>query len=142
MLEIKVKYFEDYNGLHLENNRYGDWIDLPSAISTSYQKGEVVLIPLGVAMKLPKGYEARILPRSSTILKYGLVHVGSGVIDEDYCGDNDGWVFMGYAVEDNYVSRGDRICQFRLFKKMEDVEFKVVPYLDNPDRGGFGSTGK
>ena len=139
MVEVKVKFFGEPYEL---NQGRGDWIDLQARESRSYYKGEIVYIPLGVAMQLPEGYEAHILPRSSTVIKFGLIHVASGIIDNGYCGNGDEWHFVGYSIKDENVFVGDRVCQFRLVRNMQTVEFTTVPELNNSDRGGFGSTGK
>ena len=105
--------------------------------------GEFRVISLGVSMKLPEGYEAHLVPRSSTFKKWGVLQVNSmGVIDNSYCGDNDVWGFPALAIRDTVIRKGDRICQFRIQKVMEPVEFVEVERLDAPDRGGFGSTGE
>ncbi len=100
------------------------------------------MISLGVSMKLPEGYEAHMLPRSSTFKNYGILLAnGCGIIDESYCGDGDIWRFNAYATRDTVIHFDDRICQFRLMKKMDEVSFETVDALSGPDRGGFGSTG-
>ena len=82
------------------------------------------------------------MPRSSTFKKWGVIQANSmGVIDNSYCGDNDVWGFSALAMRDTVIHKGDRICQFRLVKVMEPVEFRIVERLEGPDRGGFGSTG-
>ena len=60
--------------------------------------GEFRLIPLGIAMELPAGYEAHVVPRSSTYKNFGIIQTNHmGVIDESYCGDYDQWFFPAYA---------------------------------------------
>ena len=119
-----------------------DWIDLRSSKTIHYKEGEFVVIPLGVAMQLPDGYEAHVIPRSSTFKNYGLIMTNSmGLIDNSYCGDNDEWIFPAMAFKDGIVHEGDRICQFRIVKKMNGVELEFVSHLGNPDRNGFGSSG-
>ena len=120
----------------------GDWIDLRAAETVEMKAGEHRLISLGISVQLPEGYEAHLLPRSSTFKNYGLLLANScGIIDESYRGDNDIWYFNAYATRDTVVRFNDRICQFRLFKKMEPVTFETAEVLTGPDRGGFGSTG-
>lgn len=141
---IYIKYFTD-EILKLEfiEGEKSDWVDLRAAEEVRLKKGDFALIPLGVAMKLPKGYEAHIVPRSSTFKNFGLIQTNHmGVIDESYCGDNDIWCFPALAVRDTEIHVNDRICQFRIIKKMPKVTFKEVKKLNNKDRGGFGSTGK
>jgi dUTP pyrophosphatase len=105
-------------------------------------RGEFTLIPLGVSMKLPEGYEAHLAPRSSTFKKWGLLQTnGVGVIDESYCGDGDEWCMPVFATRAVEIAKGDRICQFRIMQKMPPVEFVIVDHLTDENRGGFGSTG-
>ena len=120
----------------------GDWIDLRSAETVTLEVGEYRVISLGISMKLPDGYEAHVLPRSSTFKKGGILLVnGMGIIDNSYCGDNDQWMFPALADEDTFIPKGTRICQFRIVVKQAPVAFETVDHLDGPDRGGFGSTG-
>ncbi len=140
-LVIEVRY---HAGLPpLEKLPQGDWIDLRAAETVDMKAGEFRLISLGVSMKLPQGYEAHLLPRSSTFKKWGVILAnGMGVIDESYCGDNDIWRFSALAMRDTHIEKGDRICQFRSMKKMPVVELETVEFLTDPDRGGIGSTGE
>lgn len=121
----------------------GDWIDLRAAEDIHIEKGEYRMIPLGVAMELPMGYEAIVAPRSSTFEHYGILMANSiGVIDESYCGDNDEWHFPAYATKAAFIRKNDRICQFRILRHQKPVIFETVTELGNGDRGGFGSTGR
>lgn len=120
----------------------GDWVDLKSAETVELKKGEFKLISLGISMELPEGYEAHVAPRSSTYKNFKVLMTNSfGVIDNSYCGDNDIWRFPAYATEDTIIHEGDRICQFRIMKKQDDITFYQVDTLGNVDRGGIGSTG-
>ena len=140
-LTIQVRYHADIPPL--EKLPQGDWIDLRAAETVEMKAGEYRLIPLGVSMKLPKGYEAHLVPRSSTFKKWGVIQANSmGVIDESYCGDGDIWHFSALAMRDPRIEQGDRICQFRIMKKMDDVRLQTVALLNAPDRGGIGSTGE
>jgi len=106
------------------------------------KKGDFKLIPLGVAMQLPKGYEAHIIPRSSTYKNFGVIQANHmGMIDESYCGDDDQWFFPAIAMRDTAIHAGDRICQFRIMEHQPQLMFEAVSSLGNGDRGGFGSTG-
>jgi len=140
-LQIKIKYFDE----ELEKIKkisVGDWIDLRAAKTIELKKDEFKLIPLGIAMELPKGYEAHIVPRSSTFKKFGVIQTNhQGVVDESYKGDNDQWFFPAYALRDTIINKNDRICQFRIVEKMPEIEFIEVEKLGNEDRGGHGSTG-
>lgn len=140
-MEIKIKYFTDIEKIKQIPN--GDWVDLRSAIDITLKKGEFTIIPLGVGMKLPFGYEAHIVPRSSTYKNYGIIQTNHmGVIDNSYSGDNDQWGMPVIAMRDTTIHKNDRICQFRITQKQPDFEFTEVACLDTKSRGGFGSTGK
>ncbi|AEB23812.1 MULTISPECIES: dUTP diphosphatase [Bacillus] len=140
-LQIKIKYSDDTQ-TRISKIEQGDWIDLRAAEDITIKKDEFKLIPLGVAMELPEGYEAHVVPRSSTYKHFGIIQTNSmGVIDESYKGDNDFWFFPAYALRDTDISKGERICQFRIMKKMPQVELIEVDNLGNKDRGGLGSTG-
>lgn len=139
-LNIKVKRFTDID--MPERIGVGDWIDLRAAQDVELKAGEAMLIPLGVAMKLPNGYEAHVVPRSSMFKKYGIIQTNSmGVIDNSYSGNEDQWYFPAYALRDTVIHKNDRICQFRILARMEDVNIIEVEELDSVNRGGFGSTG-
>lgn len=175
-LKIKVKRFNEFLDLPKVTEK-GDWIDLRTSETITMhapQAGtlkrhkidgkeeshrdvefDFKLIPLGVAMKLPKGFEAVLLPRSSTYKKFGIIQTNSmGVIDNTYCGNNDEWKYPAIALRDTVIKKGDRICQFRiqlsqkatLWQKIKwflssGIKIVKVDSLDNNNRGGFGSTG-
>jgi dUTP pyrophosphatase len=140
-LEIKVKYFSDIE--KIEKISQGDWIDLRAAETVELKAGEFKLIPLGIGMKLPKGYEANPVPRSSTFKNWGIIQTNSfGVIDNSYSGDDDQWFFPAYATRDTVIEKNSRICQFRINRVQPKIQFTVVQNLDEISRGGFGSTGK
>lgn len=141
METIKIKYFTDEID-KIEKIDKGDWIDLRAAETIELKTSEFKLIPLGVAMQLPEGYEAHMVPRSSTYKNFGIIQVNHfGVIDESYCGDNDQWHFPAYALRDTVINMNDRICQFRIMEKQPQIHFEEVDFLGNEDRGGIGSTG-
>jgi dUTP pyrophosphatase len=141
MKEIKIKYLRDI--AKIAKIEVGDWIDLRAGETTRIKAGEYQMIPLGVAMELPKGYEAIVAPRSSTFKKYGVLLANSiGIIDESYKGDNDEWNFLAYATRDTVIHRNERICQFRIVKHQPSIRMVEVETLGNANRGGFGSTGK
>ena len=140
---IKIKYHTD----GIEKLRYidgkSDWIDLRAAEDVELKAGEFKLISLGVSMELPKGYEAHVVPRSSTFKTWGVLQTNSmAVIDESYCGDNDIWRYPVYATRDTVIHKNDRICQFRIEKHQPTIMFEEVDTLGNEDRSGFGSSGK
>lgn len=141
METIKIKYFTNEID-KITKIEKGDWIDLRSATTIELKKGEFKLIPLGVAMQLPNGYEAHIVPRSSTYKNFGVIQTNhQGVVDESYCGDNDQWFFPAYVLRDTVINVNDRICQFRIVEKQPAILFEEVECLGNEDRGGCGSTG-
>ena len=140
---IKIKYFTDKIDKLTYIDGKSDWIDLRAAEEVALKKGEFKLIPLGVAMELPEGYEAHVVPRSSTFKNFGIIQTNhQGVIDCSYCGDNDQWFMPAYAVRDTQIHINDRICQFRIMENQPKLSFEQVQSLDNADRGGHGSTGK
>lgn len=140
-LEIKIKYLADIEPIRAI--KQGDWIDLRCAEDIEMKAGEYKLIPLGVAIQLPAGYEAITAPRSSTFKNFGIIQTNSiGVIDESYCGDNDQWHFPAFALRDTKIARNSRICQFRIMEHQPTVKLVTVAELGNADRGGIGSTGK
>ena len=143
MEEIKVKYFVDGIDELCYVAGKSDWIDLHAAVDVDMKAGEFRLIPLGVAIELPEGYEAHVVPRSSTFKNYGILQTNSmGVVDCSYCGDNDQWRMPVYATRDVTIEKNARICQFRIMQNQPPLRFTRVERLDGPDRGGFGSTGK
>lgn len=141
MEKIKIKY-HDNEIEKIKEIAVGDWIDLRAAETVAMNTGDFKLISLGVSMKLPVGYEAHVVPRSSTFKKWGVLQTNSmGVIDNSYSGTNDIWRFPALAMRDTVINKGDRICQFRIMKRQPTIEFEEVDTLDSVDRGGFGSTG-
>ena len=141
MLKIRVRYHSETLE-RLTKIEKGDWIDLRASERIELKQGEFKLIPLGVSMQLPAGYEAHIAPRSSTFKKWGILQVNSvGVVDESYCGDGDMWMMPVYATRDTVIEENDRICQFRILEKMPEIDFETVEHLESSNRGGFGSTG-
>lgn len=141
-MEIKVKYFTD--GIDpLAQVPGSDWVDLRCAEETVLKAGEYRLIPLGVAVALPVGYEAHVVPRSSTFRNYGVLQTNSmGVVDGSYCGDGDQWLWPVYATRDVTIPQNTRVCQFRIVENQPPLTFARVERLEGPDRGGFGSTGR
>lgn len=137
---IRIKYHDDVK--HIGKIEIGDWIDLHSAEDVELKQGDFKLINLGISIELPEGYEALMLPRSSTYKNFGIIQSNSmGVIDESYCGDNDIWRFPAIAMKDTIIRKNDRICQFRIIEHQPEFKFVEVERLNNKDRGGIGSTG-
>lgn len=175
-MKIKVKIITP--GCMPTMTEKGDWVDLRAAetvhmrapqagvrkrkrdiggeqASTRDVKFDYQLIRLGVAMKLPKGFEAVINPRSSTMQNFRVISANSqGVIDNSYCGNDDEWRFPAIAMEDTTIFQSHRICQFRIqpsqnatvWQKLRwlfsgKIKFEVVENLDSNSRGGFGTSG-
>ena len=145
-LKIRCKFFDKTvypDGLQKIGGNRSDWIDLRAAEDVTLKKGEVYYIPLGVAIELPKGYEALVAPRSSTPKNFFVIMANSiGVIDETFRGDNDQWCMPAYAIQDTEIKKGERVCQFRIIEHQPEIEFEVVDHLGNKDRGGWGTSGK
>ena len=175
-LRIKIKRFKNAEGEPLVNLpkviKKGDWVDLATAEEVTLNapqagtlKGhdvkhrdvisEVTYIPLGVAMQLPKGFEAIMAARSSAPKKMGNMQAnGIGVIDNTYCSDEDQWMFPAVTLRKTSLAVNTRLCQFRiqlsqkatLWQKIKwlftsGIEFVEVESLNNEVRGGLGSTG-
>ena len=151
---IRIKYFE--GAKKLEKISKGDWIDLYANKDMFIPEGERAMIPLGVAMELPEGYEAHLAPRSSTFKTWGIIQTNSvGVVDHSFMGDNDQWHMPVYClmsksgmrdsdgriVRGTWIHKGDKVAQFRIMEIQPEIEFEEVEHLDNADRNGFGSTG-
>jgi len=132
-----------YHARGIEMEKHGDWIDLKAAKDYKYGVLESFKVDLGVSMMLPKGYEAHVLPRSSTFERYGIIMTNSmGIIDGDFCGDDDVWRFPAFSLKSGEIHKGDRICQFRLVKRDDLRPITSVRFLRNQNRGGFGSSGR
>lgn len=160
-MKLKIKVKELTEGCMPSIIQNGDWIDLVCAedmklnITTLEDNPDVKYIPLGIAMQLPKGFEAIVAPRSSTPNRFGIMCANSfGVIDNCYCGNNDEWKFPVIAIRSTFIEKGCRICQFKiqlsqkatLWQKIKwlfssGIELVKVDNLQENSRGGFGSTG-
>lgn len=175
-LKIKIKRFKNEKGEPLVSFpkiiKKGDWVDLMAAkecILEAPQAGtlkgneakhrdvvsKVTYIPLGVAMKLPEGYEAIMASRSSAAKKMGIMMAnGIGVVDQSYCGDDDQWHFPAVTLRKTSIAQNTRLCQFRiqlsqkatLWQRIKwlfvsGIELEEVQALGNENREGLGSTG-
>jgi dUTP pyrophosphatase len=137
---VKIKYLP--GAVPLSKLDKGDWIDLRSYENVELKAGDSALISLGVAMELPDGYEAWIVPRSSLFKKFGVIQTnGIGIIDASYRGDGDIWRMPVVAQRDTVIPEDARICQFRIVKSQPKLSFMTVDSLNNENRGGFGSSG-
>ena len=142
MKEIKIKYLNDEITRLEYIDGKSDWIDLRAAEEVELKAGEFKLIHLGVAMQLPEGYEAHIVPRSSTFKKWGIIQTNHcGIVDNSYCGPNDWWRMPVFALRDTKIEVNDRICQFRIQKNQPTLVFNEVEEMKAKNRGGFGSKG-
>ena len=142
-MKLKVKFENEICQDFEFVGEKSDWIDLKAAQDYELKQFEHALINLGFALQLPDGYEAHIVPRSSTFKNFGILQTNSmGIIDNSYCGDEDYWKLPVIAMRDTVIKKGDRICQFRIIEKMSNIEVEIVNTLGNENRGGFGSTGK
>ena len=142
MEKIRIKYLSDKIEKLCYIDGKSDWIDLRCAETIELKKGEFKLLPLGVAIALPKGYEAHIVPRSSTYKNFCIIQSNHmGVVDESYCGNGDQWYMPAIAMRDTKIEAGDRICQFRIMEHQPQIVFEKCDDLGSPDRGGIGSTG-
>lgn len=138
---LKIKYHTDID--HLKQVDGSDWIDLRAAEDVYLEEGQYKRISLGVSMELPEGYEAMVIPRSSTFEKYGILLAnGVGLIDNNFHGNDDIWQFPAYATRDTSIAKNTRICQFRIFKNQGNLAIQTVEELEHEGRGGFGSTGE
>lgn len=140
---LQIKYFSD----EIDKLEYidgkSDWIDLRLAETVTLKQGEFRILRLGVGIKLPEGYEAHCVPRSSTFKNWGIIQTNScGIIDNTYCGDEDEWRYPVYATRDVTIEVNSRICQFRIVENQPKITFEEVEHLDGVNRGGFGTTGK
>lgn len=143
METIQIQYLDNTIEKLAYIDGKSDWIDLRSAVDVELKAGEFKLIHLGIAMKLPEGYEAHVVPRSSTYKNFGIIQTNHcGIIDSSYCGPNDYWYMPAYALRDTVIHKNDRICQFRIEKNQPKLVFEEVNELSGANRGGIGSTGK
>lgn len=139
MLNIKVRFTKE----SYEIERHGAWIDLRAVEDYEYKVGDTFMIDLGVNIKLPEDNEGLLVVRSSTFKKYGIIQTNAiGIIEDNYCGNDDVWMLPVYALRDGKIKKGDRVCQFRVHKVMDDVNFTIVDDMGVPNRGGLGSTGR
>lgn len=177
MMKAKIKVKVLTKGCEPKVLDKGDWVDLkaakdmviPAAQASTLKRKTVegkdisfrnvsmdtTYIPLGVAMKLPDGYEAIIASRSSGPKKLNLmIPSGMGIIDNSYSGNTDEWTYVSTTMKKATIHKGDRICQFRiqlsqkatLWQKIKwlftsGVEIEFVDDLGDKSRGGLGSTG-
>jgi len=141
-MKIKIKRFDKSLPLPVHKTAGAAAIDLYSRIDIEIKAKEIAYVPMNVAIKIPDGYFTLLAGRSSTH-KFGLQSVnGIGVIDSDYCGNDDEIHFAAYNFTEKTVKieKGTRLCQLLLIK-CEKFDFKEVDKMEDPSRGGFGTTG-
>lgn len=141
--KIRLKVLDE--ACNIEKIEKGDWIDLRVRKDMWIPFLGYRLIPLGVCMELPEGYEAHVDPRSSMFKNFGIISAHAvGIIDNSYNGDGDEWALPSICLKFpfTHIKKGERICQFRIVENQPEIEFEKVENLDNEDRGGWGSTGK
>lgn len=136
-VKVEIFYHADIPAIR----QYGNWADLFAAEDYTYKAGDSFMINLGITVVFPPGYEALIVPRSSTFKNYGIIQTNSiGVVDQDYCGPKDIWRMPVYALRDGEIKKDSRVAQFRIISSM-DAEIVETTNLGRISRGGFGSTG-
>lgn len=149
-VDVKIKYHD--GAIKIEEIEIGDWYDLAIPEEVKFEPFEFKLVELGIAMELPEGYEAQIVPRSSTYKKWSLIQTNhTGVIDNSYRGNDDTWKLPLLQIphkgiwdtdkESTTVPAGTRLCQFRLVPQSPRINFVETDDLGNDSRGGFGTTG-
>ena len=137
---IYVKYNEGMP--ELKKFSLGDWVDLYTEEEVVLKKGDFKIVSLGVVIMLPDGYEALLVPRSSTFKNFGVIQTNSiGIIDESYSGEGDIWGLPVYATRDVVIPKHSRICQFRIIQHQPTLNFIKTDLVSCKSRGGFGSTG-
>ena len=156
-LNVKIKYFEGAEELIIDPN--GDCIDVYANADVFIPYMGYAMIPLGFAMELPEGKNAKLYPRSSTFKTWGVIQTNSvAIIDSSYCGDGDEWHMplqctmpmqnikteisgRKVTLSGTWIKRGDKIGQFEICDVPTHPTFTVVDKLEGDNRGGFGTSG-
>lgn len=141
-MQVIIKRFDKSLPLPVHKTPGAVAVDLCSRLDVDIQPKETAYIPMNVAIKIPEGYFVLLAPRSSTH-KLGLQGINSvGIMDRDYCGDEDEYHFAvrNFADSSVHIDKGTRLCQLVLIK-CETFEFIEVDQMFDPSRGGFGTTG-
>ena len=146
LLNVKIKRQAHGQGLPLPRymSEHAAGMDLYAAVNPeiTIPAGEWKLVPTGISIALPEGYEAQVRPRSGLALKQGVSILNTpGTVDADYRGEV-GVILMNHSQENLVIKRGDRIAQM-IINKIERIEFEEVEELPETERGdgGFGHTG-
>jgi len=141
-MKLLIKQFDQSLPLPAHKTAGAVAVDLYSRLEMIIEPGEIAYIPMNVAIKIPDGYFVLLAPRSSTH-KLGIMGInGVGIMDRDYCGNDDEYHFAVRNFTDKSVTieKGTRLCQLILIK-CETFEFESVESMPDPSRGGFGTTG-
>ncbi len=143
---LKIKVInQSHHALPEYATDFSAGVDLRAFIEKSIllEPFQRVIVPTGLFIELPKGYEAQIRPRSGLAIKYGITVLNSpGTIDADYRGEIK-IILINLSQSEFLITDGERICQM-VVAKHETVQFELVSELEQSERGegGFGSTGK
>lgn len=156
-LNINIKYFEGAEELVI--NPKGDCIDVYSNVDIFIPYMGYAMIPLGFALELPLGKNAKLYPRSSTFKTWGIIQTNSvGYIDNSYSGDTDQWHMpvqctmpmqtiktevngQKVTMSGTWIKKGDKIAQFEICDVPKHPTLTKVDKLDGFSRGGFGTSG-
>jgi dUTP pyrophosphatase len=146
MLKAQIKTLPHGQGLPLPKymSDHAAGMDLYAALADQeiIPPGEWKLVPTGISIALPDGYEAQVRPRSGLALKQGISILNTpGTVDADYRGEV-GVILMNHGKQDLIIKRGDRIAQM-IVNKVERISFEEVAELPASNRGagGFGHSG-
>ncbi len=145
-MELKVKKLPNAEGLPVPTyeSEYAAGLDIRAAVdeSVTINPGERVMVPTGLAIALPAGFEAQIRPRSGLAIREGITMLNSpGTIDADYRGEVK-LIVINHGQEKVVISRGDRVAQM-VIAPVVQATITEVDELSDTSRGagGFGSTG-
>lgn len=142
-MKLKIKRFDKSLPLPAYQSKGAAAFDLVARIDTTIKPGEVVRVPLNIAIQLPEGHWALVAARSSLHKKGLLMANGIGVGDEDYRGPDDEYqaALLNFSKKSVKVKKGERLAQMIIMHR-EPVEFVELEEFESENRGGFGSTGK
>lgn len=143
-MKVKIKRIDKSLALPQYHTSGSVAFDLCARVQTIVTPFKPTIIPLNIIIQTPTDYFLALAARSSLPLKKGLmVANGIGIIDKDYCGDEDeiGLQVLNFTNEDVIIKKGERIAQAMLVKIGKVTQFEEVPSMKAKSRGGFGSTG-
>jgi dUTP pyrophosphatase len=141
MLKMRTKLVKPEMGLPKYETKGSVGLDLYAGRQTECEPKSFTLIPANIIAEVPDGHMMVLVGRSSTSRKHNLI-VMTGIIDQDYCGEEDQIMIQAYNPTDEaiHVKKGQRIAQ-ALIVKISKVELEEVDAMTEDSRGGFGSTG-